>query len=240
MARLRLSSAAAILADLVLPRDCGGCGTAGPAVCPTCADALRGPIVMPAPGRVAAAEYAGVVRGMLLAFKERRRLDLTRPLGAALARAAWALAAEPAGSAGSAEAGVVPASQVKPPLVLVPVPGRRAAVRRRGFDQVARLCGAAARDLRGRGVDVRVARVLRARRRGADQAGLGAAERAVNRAGAFTVVAGASPAAGGIVIVVDDIVTTGATLTEATRALRSGDWAPVGAAAVAATPRRAP
>ena len=76
------------------------------------------------------------------------------------------------------------------------------------------------------------------RRRVADQAGLGARARAVNLEHALavrprwaTVVAGAS------CVVVDDVLTTGATLVEATRALRSGGARTVVAATVCATQR---
>jgi predicted amidophosphoribosyltransferase len=69
----------------------------------------------------------------------------------------------------------------------------------------------------------------------ADSAGLGVAERNANLAGAMRASAPRRrrhPA-----VVVDDIVTTGASAREACRALKAAGWVPVGFAAVAATPR---
>ncbi|KJY25776.1 phosphoribosyltransferase family protein, partial [Streptomyces katrae] len=77
---------------------------------------------------------------------------------------------------------------------------------------------------------------LRLRRQVADQAGLGARQRWENLAGALEVRPGGTRmAAGARIVVVDDVVTTGATLEEAARALRAaGLWAD--AAAVVAAP----
>jgi predicted amidophosphoribosyltransferase len=69
-----------------------------------------------------------------------------------------------------------------------------------------------------------------------DSAGLRIDERRANLAGAMA--ARPAPNACGPVVVVDDIVTTGATLAEAIRALRCAGWPVTGAAVVAATPRR--
>ena len=69
----------------------------------------------------------------------------------------------------------------------------------------------------------------------ADQAGLDAAERAANLGGA---PAARRPLDGLPVVVVDYVMTTGATLVEAARALREAGAAVRGCAVVAATRRR--
>jgi predicted amidophosphoribosyltransferase len=170
---------------------------------------------------------------MLIAFKERGRVDAGRPLAAALARAVAAATAAVAAVRGSPPR----------PILLVPVPSSRAAVSRRGFDHAARLASGAAHELRRRGLAVEVAHVLRPVRPVADQAGMGARERAANISGAFGV-RGLPRSLRAMhsrpdVIVVDDIVTTGASLAEAARALRGCGVDVAGAAVVAATPGRA-
>ncbi|MFE5831908.1 ComF family protein [Streptomyces sp. NPDC056488] len=220
------------IAGLVLPVACGGCGRPRTELCPECAEELTGtgpcrvrPEPEPAglPAVHAAAPYAGAVREVLLAHKERGALALAGPLGSALAGAVEAAAGAVAGSGGG-------------PLLLVPVPSSRRSVRARGHDPMRRIALAAAARLRRTGRDVRVAPVLRQRRYVADQAGLGARGRLANLSGALEVVPGgarllaagnmagnaagrtAGPAAGTVVLV-DDLMTTGASLTEAARAL---------------------
>lgn len=218
----------AALLDLVLPQPCAGCGGDG-AWCAACAEELsacaRSPLGRtrpdPAPTgfppAAAAAGYAGAVRGALIAHKERGRLGLGRPLGHALAAAVCCLTA--------------PAD-----VVLVPVPSSRAAVRERGHDHALRLAGYAAATLRATGRPARAAALLAHRRVLGDQAGLGAAGRAANLAGAFGV---RRPVPAGLsVVIVDDVVTTGASLAEAARALAAAGAAVHGAATVAATSRR--
>jgi predicted amidophosphoribosyltransferase len=81
--------------------------------------------------------------------------------------------------------------------------------------------------------------VLRPLRRLADQATLGHRERAVNLAGAYAVrPGGAAQLLGRMVVLVDDVVTTGATLAEASRVVRAKGGLVVGAATLAATQRR--
>jgi predicted amidophosphoribosyltransferase len=167
------------------------------------------------------------VRAALLAHKERGALRLAGPLGDALAAAVrTALADRP------------PASTADP-LLLVPVPSARRAVRARGHDPVRRLARAALRRLRQWGVPGGAAAALRPVRAVADQAGLGAGERRRNVAGALAV----RPSAAGLlrhrrVVLVDDLITTVATLAEAARALAAAGAPPLAAATVAATLRR--
>lgn len=120
-------------------------------------------------------------------------------------------------------------------LLLVPVPSSRRAVAQRGHDATARMARAAARELRRRGVRARVAAVLRQRRPVADQSGLAGAARRANLSGALEVARSAVPLlAAGPVVVVDDLVTTGASLAAAAGAVRAaGGWV-CGAAVVAA------
>lgn len=120
-------------------------------------------------------------------------------------------------------------------LSLVPVPSARSAVAGRGHDPVRRIALAAAGWLRRDGLAVRVRPALRQRRRVADQSGLTAGQRVANLTGALVVRPGAL-IAGDSVVLVDDLLTTGASLAEAARAVRSSGGLPVGAAVVAGPP----
>ncbi|MFE0455483.1 ComF family protein [Streptomyces sp. NPDC058914] len=209
------------LTGLVLPAECGGCGRARTVLCPECRAALDGspprrvrPVPEPAglPAVHAAARYADEVRAVLLAHKERGALGLARPLGVALAGAVW----EGLGEVGEGE-GPPPLGNV----LLVPLPSTPRSVRARGHDPARRIALAAAGELRRAGASVRVAAVLRQRRTVADQSGLNSRQRRANLVGALAVVpGGARVLCGGSVVLVDDLITTGASLAEAARAVR--------------------
>jgi len=196
---------------LLLPVECAGCGEPDRALCGACTALLEPHTAVRAtPGGlrvVTALRYEGVARAVLLALKEQGRTDATAVLSRAL------------------RAAVDRAVGDRPRVEVVAVPTSRAAYRRRGYDPVALLLG-------GRGE--RAARVLRAVGRSSAQKTLGAAERAENRRGAFAARADLS---GREFVVVDDILTTGATLDEAARALRAAGGTVVGAATLAFTPR---
>jgi predicted amidophosphoribosyltransferase len=194
--------------------------------CVTCAAALGsvppfgvGGLPADLPLVVAAGVYADTLRRVLLAAKERHALGLLPLLGGRLAAAAARLVLD-AGQGGS--------------VVLVPVPSASAQVAARGLDLTASLARIAAVRLRSAGLDVRVHRGLALARSPEDQAGLDRVQRLANLAGAFRTV-GARPS--GPVMVVDDIVTTGATLAEAVRAWQVGGGDVIGGAVVAATMR---
>jgi predicted amidophosphoribosyltransferase len=218
------------LADLLLPRTCAGCALPGAVLCSSCAALLTRPrLAAPRrfperfPPTVAAGAYAGPVRPAVLAFKERGRAELARPLGAALALAV---------------AAVTSAVPGRRPVVLVPVPSSRAALRARGRDHVRELTGSAVAELRAAGLPAAESRLLRRRGRVLDSAGLSAAQRRANIAGTFEAALPVPP--GALLVLVDDVVSSGATLTEAAAVLgaaaRPADL-PVLAAVVAATPR---
>jgi predicted amidophosphoribosyltransferase len=89
--------------------------------------------------------------------------------------------------------------------------------------------------------EVRCADVLRLRRPVADQAGLDAPARARNLEHAMAVrQAWESALPGAVCLIVDDVLTTGATLVEAARELRRNNAREVLAATVCATLRRHP
>lgn len=97
---------------------------------------------------------------------------------------------------------------------LVPVPSSRSNSRRRGRNFMSNLCHEVS--LR---TDIPISPVLELARKVKDQSGLSAKARAVNMQGAFTIASGVYPR--GDLILIDDVVTTGATVAEAARALNS-------------------
>jgi predicted amidophosphoribosyltransferase len=99
-----------------------------------------------------------------------------------------------------------------------------------------RMARVAAARLRASGRAAAVLPALTHRRKVADQAGLGRGARAENLDGALAVRASTARLLGERpVVLLDDVMTSGATLAEAARALRAAGNAPVGAAVLAAT-----
>jgi predicted amidophosphoribosyltransferase len=173
---------------------------------------------------VTSSAYDAILRGVINAHKERQALTLTSFLGERLALSVHALLRSGTPGAGAGR------------IVLVPIPSAARAVRRRGFDATASIALLAARRLRVR-YAVTVRSALTPGRRVADQAGLHAAARQENLFGAFRL---RKPVTTGAAVLVDDLVTTGSSLTEAARVLRAARIRVLGAATVAATIRLRP
>jgi ComF family protein len=139
--------------------------------------------------------YAGSLRDALHALKFRGKRALARPLAALIREQCAAVVASGADA-------------------LVPVPLGRARLRERGFNQAELIA-----ERLGGLLDLPVRRRWLVRiRETAPQTELAAAERRANVGGAFVAAPGV---AGQHVIVVDDVLTTGATCRECARALRA-------------------
>lgn len=216
------------LADLLFPRRCLGCGALGDFFCAGCRAQIRAlpepfcpichlqvdratPIcrcAQPSPAFVlAAGEFDGPLRKAIHRFKYQGMRAGAPALGALLAARALPM---------------LPAGALLAPVALHP---RRE--RERGYNQSALL----ARELaRVGGLDLEE-RALRRIRRTRPQVELTAAERARNMSGAFA----AEPVcAGRMVVLIDDVCTTGATLRAAARAARDAGASRVYAAVLAA------
>lgn len=197
-------------ADLALPRRCAGCGAQGQDWCVRCARAThdapvelrpRVPIDIPV---WAAGRYRGPLRRGILDLKEHQRRGLAEPLGAVLGSALITLA----------RWGELPDA---PRLHLVPAPTRTLAARRRGGDPVTAMTRVAARRI-GPRAGVISALVTAPTTR--DSAGLDARDRRDNLRGRIRLRR-IDPLPAGTTVLVDDVLTTGATAAESVRVLRA-------------------
>lgn len=203
------------LAAFALSGCCAGCDLLGTLLCDECGRALvAAPMRRETPGGLpvtAALVYDAVTARCIRRLKEEGETLLARPLGPALGAALRSAIADEAYDA------------ERPSLV--PVPTSAAAFRRRGYRVP---------ELLIRRAGFQSSRLLASARSTADQRGLGAAERGRNVAGSMRARHARDAYD---VIVVDDVVTTGATLDEAARALTTAGFRVRGAVTLAVTPR---
>ncbi|MEV6602537.1 ComF family protein [Kutzneria sp. NPDC051319] len=199
------------LLDLVLPVRCVGCRTNGRLWCDACAAEfgalipVRRPALEGGPPAYALAAYRGPARDAVLAYKERGRRELAEPLGAAMARALpW-----------------MPRPGPDPDGVwwLVPAPSRRRTSRQRGGEHMTVLARRCASELARAGHGAVVAPMLELARSATDSVGLDPVARAANLAGRVRIRPRATPPRGSPVVLLDDVITTGATAAACHRVL---------------------
>jgi ComF family protein len=216
--------------DLALPARCPGCGAEGPPICAACLTALDARLELPAgiaiglPSDVPppllqlewCAPFTGLIRNALHELKYAGEKRLAAPLGEAIARR-W----RRAGAGGD---------------LLVPVPVHADRARARGYDQAELIARAAALEL-----GLPCAAILERARATIAQFDLDRSARATNVDGAFRLrprdATAATdqrrPLAGRWIILIDDVVTTGATLAACAKPLIEAGAIGVSAATVA-------
>lgn len=212
--------------DIALPAECVGCGIEGPTLCRDCAPALDARLDAPAgvaiglPGEIPepllqlewCGPFHGVTRDALHAIKYRGERRLAEPLGAAVARR-WARVGVGADI-----------------VTNVPVHADRG--RERGYDQARLIAQVAARHL-----VLPFDPMLVRRRATIAQFDLDRRRRATNVQGAFAIDPGRPTTAASVrdrwVLLVDDVATTGATLSACAIALLDAGALAVSAITVA-------
>jgi predicted amidophosphoribosyltransferase len=253
------------LLGLVLPVACAGCGLLDVPLCSVCADLLAGRPARCEDGAGhldrmdgldplpvwATTPYTGPVRDLVVAWKDRGRVDLTPELARAARRAGRLLAEAvtpvlaaapgtrpwivPGAAPGAGPSRVADRAPGSPDLLVVPAPSSLRARTRRGGDLVEALARALADGMRERGVRARATSGLTRRGGGRDQVGLGTRARGRNLTGQVRVRRGAH-VDGLPVILVDDVLTSGATLAACELALLRAGARVLGAWVLAATP----
>jgi predicted amidophosphoribosyltransferase len=217
------------LAELLYPTHCAGCELPGDVLCAACIDAL--PLIDPA----GECPRCGAPYGYLTCTECWER-DWAFEAGAALGEFELPLSRAVAlhKDAGERRLGAVLGSLLARQVdarwpgwtqAVAFVPATKEARARRGFDHGRGIAEQVAADLGVQLLDVLV------RRSALDQRALSRDERAVNAAGTFS----ATGEAGGRVLLVDDVFTTGATLDAAATALVTAGASAVRVAAVART-----
>ncbi|TLM76062.1 ComF family protein [Pseudarthrobacter sp. NamB4] len=232
----QLAAAAADLLCLAVPVDCVCCGAEDRALCITCDRLIRrltvapfraesgAPALMDVEGRVllpavAAGVYREELAQALLSFKRHGQHQLKRSLGRALAGAVRAAAEDFDG------------------MCIVPVPTSTKAYLNRGFSPVHLLLAGARRHLPGLAVEDVLAKAGgSALQLPGGQKGLGRGARRQRVRGSMRVHRRSQgKVAGRRCIIVDDVLTTGATLAEAARVLDRAGAQVEGAVVLAAT-----
>ncbi len=180
-----------MLLDFFLPAPCAACGQRGSTFCAACEAALatRPALLLPKRGRVPPVTALGLHRGRLRTAVLALKFRAMRPAGIALGR--WL------------------APKIVPPFdVIAPVPLHPSRLRERGYNQALAIAQGIAREVRAPVLEHALVRS----RATSSQSTLASAQRRSNVAGAFGAGAQSAFVRGARVLLVDDVVTTGATV----------------------------
>jgi len=198
------------LLDIVFPSRCAVCQSAGPNLCSGCQ-----PVLTPNPHRfergpvsgLASTNYSPEVSKLLVAFKDKGQFALVRELSQLMSPLVQEL------------------TILSETVYLVPAPSRVRNYSRRGFTPSVLLARAIANQV----TQARVMNALLSGDKVMDQVGLSAQERTQNLTGSMRLN---QVVANKICFIVDDVVTTGATVIECWRVLTAGGAIVLGALAV--------
>ena len=204
--------------ELLFPQRCISCKSLGRVLCPTCLPEWkfenRFQILRDKTGNklsvFSSADYSDVTRSIILSSKESSIKDADRLITQAL------------------NFSLTNFLQFNFATHLVPIPSRAQATRSRGRDFLAEITQGVAR-----GFNLDCAALLRHSRKVRDQSGLSLGARRNNLAGAFVLDSRREWPIRAELLLIDDLVTTGATLLEAARALRYAGFEVKGAVTAA-------
>ncbi|MBX3088477.1 MAG: ComF family protein [Cryobacterium sp.] len=207
---------------ILLPSSCAGCGLENRLLCAECLESVRAEWDLPErrlpTGHPvsSALEYGGRVSAVLVAFKQQG----TRKLALAFRSA---LECSISRAIQSAQSRGFRVDEIE----LAPVPSTLASDRKRGFNPTQSLLRASR---------LRYEKVLFSSKR-ASQKQLGIEDRFTNLRNSMRASGDLSER---VFLLIDDIVTTGASLSEAVRAIESAGGRVAGCATLASTPRKNP
>lgn len=187
-----------LLLDLLVPAKCLYCGRLGSRVCDSCEFQLgNSPRLVFRDGLIgfSAMNYDTNAKTLLRSYKELGESELAKTMAASMVNLLNCFE--------------------KPPELLVPIPSNRSAIRERGFNPAELI----ARELSLQVSGIRWANLLVRIRETRDQSKLTPSERRLNQQNSMIARVGT-----GRVLLVDDIVTTGASLLTAKQTLENSGY----------------